>query len=928
MVNVASLMLLFVTVAAVQATSPNWGSGSPMVSVSKISENALVSTGQETSGFTARLSPTGNRLFAAFMRQTAAGFVLSVAVYDQNATKLTFPNVPSTPPFPIFNATTNANDINFMDITVFTDDSFMVTSNAANTAQYKSATYDSASNTWTVQESSYMTLTATTPDYYSVADQTVVSDLLFIPTGKTVGTSRYEGVTLFSWTASSHDLLASRNATYGVTVGDRKPCADVNGSIQYAAGATAAHIWFVCRSCVRADPTKPCAYTFELRSFKRTTASPLVYNMQSPTQTVLLTLSRTLTDVESRNDITEASIFTNDDWLGVSITVPFVANPQSTFATSVFAFAFTGQPNSPLNVQSTVLWNATVSLTSTEATYPPDSFSFGQKTLACRINKDKTALFQYNTATHAFPALSQANRVMMLNPTSSSPDTTSTAVSPVVLQPGSPYAVSYVYDSSPSRNRLLVYSQYACAAGSAFVLLNATQYQFDCVLCSAGTVSTVDQQECSSCGIMQYQSNPGQSACIACPQGFYSPANRTACYGCPPGTKLQPTVGFCEACAGGTFQNQWAQLECKECPAGSYRFETGSANCSSCPAGSYNSNTGQRSCTRCEAGYYQPGQGKTSVLDCLSCAPGNYSPVSGSEMCSPCQQGTYSNLYGLTSCLTCAVGTYQSLTGQSSITACKSCAAGTYSASQGASSCTLCPQGTYSDASESTSCKTCAPGYRSLSSGLASSTACNAPDDTLVSLYQIAIGAFSSLCVAFAGLIFRRYMTGIILFIYKQKLKNAEKECHAFQSQLVIPVAPTESQSPSAASAHGTQKIHATYDSTIEMVETKPSDMFGNYVEASMEIDSKSTDAESPDHAFPVSAEMQLMEEYLNNYRRAVRMLRFQSTAQKMLRAQTPVKSFLVTLCLFIGLFGSIAGIIAFSILLNNEKDYSSSVNS
>jgi len=157
-----------------------------------------------------------------------------------------------------------------------------------------------------------------------------------------------------------------------------------------------------------------------------------------------------------------------------------------------------------------------------------------------------------------------------------------------------------------------------CAAGKAGDGIT-------CGICPPGKWSIADQEECSNCGIGQYQDLAEQQTCKPCTPGRFSAAyGSDVCSQCENG-KFQPNErsGVCIDCLNGQFTDQIGDIECKFCDSGKYTENEGSVSssaCISCPAGTMELNG---RCIECPERTYQS---RSSQTECISCPDNQLSP--------------------------------------------------------------------------------------------------------------------------------------------------------------------------------------------------------------------------------------------------------------------------------------------------------------
>jgi len=248
-----------------------------------------------------------------------------------------------------------------------------------------------------------------------------------------------------------------------------------------------------------------------------------------------------------------------------------------------------------------------------------------------------------------------------------------------------------------------------------------------CLECVAGQYKQIlGSVECTLCGAEKYSEVVGavsSATCSLCSQGTYSMTDRNQCQACPSDSTSSASsddVTDCLCNAGYTGPDG----ACIECVAGQYKGAIGSAECTLCGTGKHSEGVGAMSsatCISCSAGTYSA----TDRSHCVACPLDSTSPSSSRDMSyCRCNAG-YSGLNGDT-CIRCSAGTHKASLGTAE---CTECTAGRYSTMEGALSadvCIKCASGKYSEtvgAASSTSCMTC-PQYSVSSEGSSEKTAC------------------------------------------------------------------------------------------------------------------------------------------------------------------------------------------------------------
>lgn len=147
--------------------------------------------------------------------------------------------------------------------------------------------------------------------------------------------------------------------------------------------------------------------------------------------------------------------------------------------------------------------------------------------------------------------------------------------------------------------------------------------------------------------------------------------------------------GFCVSCTPGTYLNKTLGT-CEDCPVGSYQEEESQEACVPCPP---------RTSTE---------QSRTDDLSgCLAvCKAGSYSPT-GLEPCFPCEKGFYQEMEGQRLCLNCSVDTTTAEEGSTSSKQCGApCPPGWFSPN-GLVPCSLCDRRSFQPQSEGRTCVPC-----------------------------------------------------------------------------------------------------------------------------------------------------------------------------------------------------------------------------
>ena len=215
-------------------------------------------------------------------------------------------------------------------------------------------------------------------------------------------------------------------------------------------------------------------------------------------------------------------------------------------------------------------------------------------------------------------------------------------------------------------------------------------------------------------GTYTYADNAGSiDDCVACPSGYYCPANSTKIISCPYGT-------YCPG--GNSFY--WP------CPPG-YLCDVETADPIPCPTGYYcplYSSSENQPPYECESGSNCPG----AYFDQATCSPGSYFNLTQS-LCSLCAPGTYSDGQKATNCKTCKAGYvctggatrkdprktseggypcpagYYCEAGATSPNPCPIAYYNPYTSRTSKSDCLICPNNTYGEETGQSKCKPCGP---------------------------------------------------------------------------------------------------------------------------------------------------------------------------------------------------------------------------
>ncbi|CDW71824.1 gcc2 and gcc3 domain-containing protein [Stylonychia lemnae] len=192
-------------------------------------------------------------------------------------------------------------------------------------------------------------------------------------------------------------------------------------------------------------------------------------------------------------------------------------------------------------------------------------------------------------------------------------------------------------------------------------------------ICPKGYFCKSGSNDKTQCPIGSYNPTEGQSACLACQEGYTcDQTGTTVPDDCPKGNycpvgslTLIPSTSNKKICPAGTFNsltNLKAETECQICPKGRYCVagETnpeGSGPCNAgflCDNGAKSANDTSKKCPTghyCEKGALYPKQcpegteqkleGAVDISYCIPCPEGNYTDKKGTTNCSRCMNGFY-----------------------------------------------------------------------------------------------------------------------------------------------------------------------------------------------------------------------------------------------------------------------------------------------
>ena len=115
-----------------------------------------------------------------------------------------------------------------------------------------------------------------------------------------------------------------------------------------------------------------------------------------------------------------------------------------------------------------------------------------------------------------------------------------------------------------------------------------------CKPCKAGSFCPAAASAALPCHEGSYSTATNLTSAAECTptdEGFYAPTGSTQQTACGPGTVApNASMGACDKCAAGTYQDDPGKLSCKPCEAGSFCPEAASAPLP-CKEGSYSTAT-------------------------------------------------------------------------------------------------------------------------------------------------------------------------------------------------------------------------------------------------------------------------------------------------------------------------------------------------
>jgi len=216
-------------------------------------------------------------------------------------------------------------------------------------------------------------------------------------------------------------------------------------------------------------------------------------------------------------------------------------------------------------------------------------------------------------------------------------------------------------------------------------------------------------QLCRVCSGAQYSTEAGQTACEACPEGYY-------------GKQADVNAEGCEACAEGKISPYPAPLagadSCVDpvCAAGQFSATLDPLDCQNCPAGYSQDHRRADECVQCAENKISK-EGATQCEDAV-CDAGQFSATLDPDNCQDCPVGYYQTYERSDDCLLCPEGFYQ---GDTKSTDCPGCPVGYYEANTNSAECTACPEGFYESNTNSKACTVCPAGWEATAEG---ATAC------------------------------------------------------------------------------------------------------------------------------------------------------------------------------------------------------------
>ena len=219
---------------------------------------------------------------------------------------------------------------------------------------------------------------------------------------------------------------------------------------------------------------------------------------------------------------------------------------------------------------------------------------------------------------------------------------------------------------------------------------------------------------CKYCDSGQYQDQPDQQSCKACPSGTDISSDRTYCK-CIESNQYLTSAGVCATCPSGMEEDYMDGTRCR-CPYGKYITDAAnwSAGCTACPSGMDTDDDDPTRC-KCPYGEYMTDAANWSA-GCTPCPTGMEHDSDYTRcICKPESGGFVNATNWLAGCAPCPAGTkppyWDTYEYRPDAGTCYACAIGQYG--EGNNECNDCPSGKYQDETGQATCKTCAAGLMS-----------------------------------------------------------------------------------------------------------------------------------------------------------------------------------------------------------------------